>query len=309
MDKIAIQASGNPYIMSQPSSWPLPAGSSRVVFPLSLTEQLAEHPLTSHLYPLAYGHYMDAAGHQVQREQHTDYLLIFCHRGRGQFHTPHAAGVLQAGQLLLLPANTAHQYQAQADDPWSIYWVHFHGTAAERCLQLLNFTPQQPVLTLARWRQLIPFVTELLNLQHQRYSLSAGVLAATLVQRIIAEVPRLSDTAQPAAGFDLAALDRYMQDNSHRNLALQDFAAVAGLSRYHFSKKFKTATGISPMRYFNQLKVRLACQLLDTSTESVRHIAQLLGFDDPYYFSRLFKKTMGVSPQFYRDSHHRQQER
>jgi YesN/AraC family two-component response regulator len=56
------------------------------------------------------------------------------------------------------------------------------------------------------------------------------------------------------------------------------------------------------MRYVNQFKVRQACQLLDNSTDSIRHIALSLGFDDPYYFSRLFKKTMGMSPQHYRAS-------
>lgn len=57
------------------------------------------------------------------------------------------------------------------------------------------------------------------------------------------------------------------------------------------------------MRYFNELKIKLACQQLDSSTDTVRTIAQSLGFDDPYYFSRLFKKVMGIAPSAYRDSH------
>src|SRR5690554_4384717 len=117
--------------MSQPSSWPLPAGSSRVVLPLQLTRQLARHPLTSHLFPLAYGHYVDALNHQVERKKHTDFLLIFCHRGSGWFRTQHAEGSLQAGQLLLLPAGEAHAYAASSKHPWSIYWAHFQGTRSE----------------------------------------------------------------------------------------------------------------------------------------------------------------------------------
>ncbi|CUA83026.1 MULTISPECIES: helix-turn-helix transcriptional regulator [Pseudidiomarina] len=288
--------------MSQPSSWPLPSGSSRVVLPLQLTRQLARHALTKHLYPLAYGHYVDAVGHHVERKKHTDHLLIFCHRGRGYFRTAHAEGELKAGQLLLLPSNEAHTYAASTTQPWSIYWAHFQGTSAAACMDFLDLSPAQPVLTLTRWRQLIPVVTDLLNLQTQRHQFTAAVVAASLLQRIIAELPRLTSTLQVPTEFDLAALERFMYDNSHRDLSLDDFAEFAGLSRYYFSKKFKQFTGTSPMRYFNQIRVKIACQLLDNSADSIRQISQQLGFEDPYYFSRLFKKTMGMSPQFYRQT-------
>lgn len=288
--------------MSQPSSWPLPPGSSRVVLPLKLTQQLAQHPLTKHLYPLSYGHYVDAVGHHVERQSHTDYLLIFCYRGRGWFRTPHTQGALQAGQLLLLPAGQPHAYRADRQHPWSIYWTHFSGQAASSCINFLALTDTQPVLSLAQWRPLLPVVTNLLNLQTQHQQFTAAVVAASLLQQIIAELPRLTVTTTAPQGFDLTALERFMYDNYHRDLSLADFAEFAGLSRFHFSKKFKQLTGTSPMRYFNQIRVKIACQLLDSSTDSIRHIGQQLGFDDPYYFSRLFKKTMGMSPQHYRDS-------
>jgi AraC family transcriptional regulator, arabinose operon regulatory protein len=292
--------------MSQPSNWPLPAGSARVVLPLQWSQQLAEHALTKHLYPVALGHYVEALGHHVQRHQHTDYLLIFCYRGRGWFRTEQASGTLEAGQLLLLPAGEAHAYAASNQQPWSIYWTHFQGTAAALCPAFLGLSLLQPVLSLNRWQPLIPLFEELLELASQHDQQYTVIAAATLLQRIFAELPRLANTLPTAGGFDLIALDRFMFDQSHRELSLDELAQFAGLSRYHFSKKFKQLTGTSPMRYFNQIKIKQACQLLDTSTHTIRHIGQSLGFDDPYYFSRLFKKVMGTSPLQYRNNHHRQ---
>src|SRR5690606_15415915 len=118
----------------------------------------------------------------------------------------------------------------------------------------------------------------------------------------IAELPRLTVTTTAPQGFDLTALERFMYDNYHRDLTLADFAEFAGLSLFHFSKKFKQLTGTSPMRYFNQIRVKMACQLLDISTEYIRHMVKKLWFYVPYYFSRMFKKSMGMSPQHYRDS-------
>lgn len=293
--------------MSQPSSWPLPTGSSRIVLPLELTEHLARHPLSKHFYPLAYGHYLEAIGHRVERSMHTDHLLIFCHSGSGHYRVETAQGTesgsLKAGQLLLLPAGLSHAYRADTDTPWSIYWTHFSGSESARCMDILGLAPNQFVLTLDNWRSLLPNVTDLLNLQHQRWQRQRAVRAATLLQSLFAQLPDLATQAQQTQDFDLLALERFMQDNSHRNLDLADFARVAGLSRFHFAKKFKTVTGTSPMRYFNELKIKLACQQLDSSTDTVRTIAQSLGFDDPYYFSRLFKKVMGIAPSAYRDSH------
>ncbi|RUO74092.1 AraC family transcriptional regulator [Pseudidiomarina sediminum] len=295
--------------MSQPSSWPLPAGSSRVVLPLELTSMLAQHPLSQHLYPLAYGHYLTAKGHRASRAKPTDQLIIFCHSGRGSYRVTTPAGKVQgtlgAGQLLLLPAGAAHTYEADSKQPWSIYWAHYDGKLASQSMDFLAVSEQSFVLNLPHWQELLPPVTELLNLQHQRWQQQRALLAATLLQHLLAQVLQLANQTQYHQDFDLLALERFMQDNSHRDLDLSDLAAVAGLSRFHFAKKFKAVTGTSPMRYFSELKIRLACQRLDNSTASIRAIAQELGFEDPYYFSRLFKKVMGVAPSNYRDSHQR----
>lgn len=55
------------------------------------------------------------------------------------------------------------------------------------------------------------------------------------------------------------------------------------------------------MAYFIQLRMRLACRLLDLSGKPIKTVAMETGYRDPYYFSRVFKKSMGISPEKYRD--------
>jgi AraC family transcriptional regulator, arabinose operon regulatory protein len=50
------------------------------------------------------------------------------------------------------------------------------------------------------------------------------------------------------------------------------------------------------------MKMEYACELLDSTTLSVKAIASELGYRDPLYFSRLFKRTIGVPPTQYRHS-------
>ena len=67
---------------------------------------------------------------------------------------------------------------------------------------------------------------------------------------------------------------------------------------------FKKHTGMSPLAYFNRLKIERACQLLKDTDLKVNQICLKLGIDDQYYFSRLFSKTMGISPTAYRETVH-----
>jgi transcriptional regulator GlxA family with amidase domain len=93
-----------------------------------------------------------------------------------------------------------------------------------------------------------------------------------------------------------------MEENISQKINLQQIADSLNLSKFYFSKKFLQHTGVSPIRYFLELKIKHACKLLDESNISVKDVALQIGYDDPYYFSRLFKKIMGLSPTQYRQS-------
>ena len=83
-------------------------------------------------------------------------------------------------------------------------------------------------------------------------------------------------------------------------MTILEIGGYVGLSTSALSAKFKAATGHSPLQYFNLMKMRRACELLDTTSHTIAQISLKLGIEDPYYFSRLFSKTMGVSPKAYR---------
>ncbi|HXR07467.1 MAG TPA: helix-turn-helix domain-containing protein, partial [Candidatus Acidoferrum sp.] len=51
---------------------------------------------------------------------------------------------------------------------------------------------------------------------------------------------------------------------------------------------------------FIRLRMRQACRLLAATSMSVKEVAAVLGYDDPFYFSRLFKSVNGTPPTDYR---------
>jgi AraC family transcriptional regulator len=81
---------------------------------------------------------------------------------------------------------------------------------------------------------------------------------------------------------------------------LDQLAAEACLSKYHFLRLFRTAYGLSPYQYMQHLRIEKARVMLTDSAISVTELAGLLGFDNSQSFSRLFFQKMGTYPTQYR---------
>ena len=81
---------------------------------------------------------------------------------------------------------------------------------------------------------------------------------------------------------------------------LEQLAAVARLSPYHFARQFKTATGLPPHEYVISRRVERAKQFLQGGDLSLAEVAAHAGFSDQSQFSRHFKRLVGVTPGQFR---------
>ncbi|MGQ4877263.1 GlxA family transcriptional regulator [Billgrantia sp. LNSP4103-1] len=75
---------------------------------------------------------------------------------------------------------------------------------------------------------------------------------------------------------------------------------VSGLNERSFKRRFKSATGMTPMDYVHTLRLEEAKQLLEQDDEPVEAIAEQLGYADPSFFRRLFCRRVGLTPSQYR---------
>ena len=83
-------------------------------------------------------------------------------------------------------------------------------------------------------------------------------------------------------------------------ISLDQLAAEACLSKYHFLRLFRIAYGLSPYQYIQHLRLEKARGLLANSFIPITDISTLLGFDNSQSFSRLFYQRMGIYPTQYR---------
>lgn len=75
---------------------------------------------------------------------------------------------------------------------------------------------------------------------------------------------------------------------------------LSELSERSFHRRFKQATGLTPMEYVHTLRLEEAKQLLETGELPVEAIAEEVGYEDSAFFGRLFRRKVGLTPMQYR---------
>lgn len=96
-----------------------------------------------------------------------------------------------------------------------------------------------------------------------------------------------------------AALE-YIHQHYYEELFVSEIAERFGIERRRFSYLFERLTGLTPIQYLTEYRIRLAKELLKTSTYSIAKVAEEVGYVDSFYFSRVFKKHVKMSPSSYR---------
>ena len=93
----------------------------------------------------------------------------------------------------------------------------------------------------------------------------------------------------------------FMEKHYREQIGISEFAAAAELSESHFAHIFQQQTGVSPMAYFNYIRLGFAEKML-LGNHTVEETAAACGFSSAQYFCRFFRKNTGRSPKSYQKS-------
>ena len=124
---------------------------------------------------------------------------------------------------------------------------------------------------------------------------------AVHLARNYAELASVPHTGSPSLpGFKLRQITDWMAQHMDEEFRLDRLASQAGLSKFHFLRLFKNATGESPSRYHTNLRMDAARRMLRETKKSVVEIALDVGYTNPSHFAKLFRRQTGLSPSDYR---------
>ena len=120
--------------------------------------------------------------------------------------------------------------------------------------------------------------------------------------RVTAIAPK---TVPQAVAVELLPQLRRARDHIDRHyrssLDLNELAAVAGVSKFHFARCFTATYGETPIRYLTRRRIERAQDLLRSANLTVTEVCMAVGFSSLGSFSSRFAQLVGETPTGYRD--------
>jgi transcriptional regulator GlxA family with amidase domain len=99
----------------------------------------------------------------------------------------------------------------------------------------------------------------------------------------------------------ISGAQEWLHENFHKSFSLDAPARRVGMSLRNFVRRFKQATGDSPLHYLQKLRVAAAKRLLENDHRTMQEICDAVGYQDVAFFRSIFQRHTGVSPSAYRE--------
>ena len=88
----------------------------------------------------------------------------------------------------------------------------------------------------------------------------------------------------------------YIQHNYTKDITIDQVAKISGVSDSYLRRLFTKHLNISPINYYNQIRINKSIELLRTTDLSIKEVCFRCGFKSPQYFSKVFKNQVGSKP-------------
>lgn len=148
------------------------------------------------------------------------------------------------------------------------------------------------------WRQL----TKVVGRPEDTARMQAETIGNLIITVIAANERLLKPASGGASTAEIAQAMSFIHENLAGHLTVSDLASAAGLSKFHFCRVFKLATGYPVHQYVVEQRLLHAREMLETTSQPISQIALESGFASQSHLNSSFKRRFGVTPRVWRAS-------
>ena len=189
--------------------------------------------------------------------------------------------------VLIYPASVVHEEWSDPERPLRSIFVTF------TCPGMTGM----PVTRVTTRRDRIRELGAWLHTDRDTSSPAARVQRDVLLQAILAECLRsIGSEDQPM----VTLVRRHIRQHIAEPLSLERLAQVCGLSKFHFLRQYRAATGRTPMEDVRTIRAEYARELILSTSLPLKEIAPRAGLGDEYSLSRMFRRIFKTPPGHYR---------
>lgn len=210
----------------------------------------------------------------------------------------------RAGEGVMLAPGTDSWWAVDHETSSGWFHIHFDRALVEQveATHHLKFETVPDVVD--------PHITGLVNLIFEVASRPEGPdpllwqsLSQVLIWRLLlltASKSRKNEVRGGLAQWQARRTTEYLADNLDQRVTLDELAAIARLSPFHFARAFAKTVGMPPFRYQQKLRLERACELLAKTDFRIIEIALAVGYESPQALSRVFVQHHGMAPSRWR---------
>ena len=221
--------------------------------------------------------------------------------GKGCIEEDSECHDLLPGSLMIVTIPGSHNYYLPKNEGhWEFAFLTMIGREAVRMNKIIekrigNVINEESIpLTLSLFREVIEKLF--------RGGIESPFENSSYTYRLLMQLLAEIGGSRAAAKDDyFIELRKFIKQNVFREILVEEMAEVMHLSCSHFNRIFNKEMGVSPRVYLEDLRLKLAVEMLFEKTTTVKETAACCGFYDSNYFCRVFKKRYGISPGRYRE--------
>jgi len=246
---------------------------------------------------------------------HDCYELYYLYSGERYYFIQDKTYHVTGGSFVLIPPNIIHRTGNLGHFGYDRMLIHFSKELLDDYLRVdpsvnpyLNLEKELHLISLDDRQQ--SFIETLLHTMETEYQHNGqretSYIKLTLLQLLLF-LNNCKPNRQDAALSELNNTQKLMFEilgyiNNHydEDLTLESVSAKYYLSTYYFSRTFREATGFHFVEYLNNVRIKEAKKLLQSSGSTINDIASAVGFHSATHFGRVFKQISGCSPSAYK---------
>lgn len=230
-----------------------------------------------------------------------DYQILYMSQGKAHFLINGEMQVVEAGQFMVYHPGEPQFYEYFFSEKPEVYWVHFVSKTGLCPIQILNTSERifEIGFDSAYADLFMKMIGELSYKKSEFFVLNSAYLV-TLIAMFTRRLH--NDRYTQNEHMDTCIVDtiHFIGHHYRENNTVSQLAMKSGLSLSRFTQKFKLATGMTPIEYVTQLRIKEAMTLMEVEDMSIKDISNIVGYSNPFYFSRIFKNVVGMPPSKYR---------
>lgn len=232
---------------------------------------------------------------------HHELEITMILEGSGRFRLANMEQSVEAGHVVLIPANVPHSFHAVTPIRFGVLLIDKMPAHIQSLFYSMIQGGEPRIIALSRidrdhyerlFREWLRIRYARLKYPERNYHAWVEILLLFLQEHCYDDHQALS----------MSTVGDYIREHLEACIPISELALMAGLTEEGFRKKFTKVYGMTPKQYQQMCRLSEAKWLLSSSDKDIQTIANLIGFEQLHSFSLWFKKLEGCPPSEWRAS-------